>query len=209
MSALLAKLSLQDVNPGACYSPAGWLLDSEGKALVSYNPTAGEKIASVIQAAPGAIEQITTRADAAFKVWREVPAPKRWQGVRDLGNLLREYREPLGDLVSLEMGKIKAEGHGEMRAYAQVTIGDPLDASTLMGPLVNGLAAVEMFAAITQAQAQVQCISNWGQSCSTPPSSGALSKTITCPISEMHAFRAARCCAAECAQTSARNSSSH
>jgi len=120
MSALLAKLSLQDVNPGACYGPAGWLLDPEGKELVSYNPATGEKIASVMQAAPGAFEQVMTRAGAAFKAWREVPAPKRGQVVRDLGSLLREYQEPLGDLVSLEMGKIRAEGHGEVQEMIDI-----------------------------------------------------------------------------------------
>ena len=61
-----------------------------------------------------------TQADASFKAWREVPAPKRGQVVRDLGDLLREYKEPLGDLVSLEMGKIKAEGHGEVQEMIDI-----------------------------------------------------------------------------------------
>ena len=90
MKSLLAKLNLQDINPGACYGPDGWLSDPNGKELVSYNPTTGEKIASVLQATPGTFEQVMTQADAAFKVWREVPAPKRGQVVRDLGDLLRE-----------------------------------------------------------------------------------------------------------------------
>jgi aldehyde dehydrogenase (NAD+) len=120
MKALLAKLNLQDVNPGACYGPDGWLSDPKGRELVSYNPTTGEKIASVIQATRDAYEQVMTHADAAFKVWREVPAPKRGQVVRDLGDLLREYKEPLGDLVSLEMGKIKAEGHGEVQEMIDI-----------------------------------------------------------------------------------------
>ncbi len=120
MKTLLSKLNLRDVNPGACYGPDGWLSDPNGQELVSYNPTTGERIASVIQATAGSFEQIITRADAAFKTWREVPAPKRGQVVRDLGDLLREYKEPLGDLVSLEMGKIKAEGHGEVQEMIDI-----------------------------------------------------------------------------------------
>ena len=120
MKALLAKLNLQDINSGACYGPDGWLTDPKGKELVSYNPTTGEKIASVIQATSAAYEQVMTQADAAFKIWREVPAPKRGQVIRDLSDLLREYKEPLGDLVSLEMGKIKAEGHGEVQEMIDI-----------------------------------------------------------------------------------------
>ena len=120
MKSLLAKLNLQDINPGACYGPDGWLSDPNGKELVSYNPTTGEKIASVLQATSDTFAQVMTQADAAFKVWREVPAPKRGQVVRDLGDLLREHKEPLGDLVSLEMGKIKAEGHGEVQEMIDI-----------------------------------------------------------------------------------------
>lgn len=61
MKAVLAKLNLQDVNPGACYGPNGWLSDPNGQELVSYNPTSGERIASVIQATPAAYEQVMTR----------------------------------------------------------------------------------------------------------------------------------------------------
>ena len=120
MKAVLAKLNVHDLNLGACYGPDGWLSDPNGQELVSYNPTTGERIASVIQATPAAYEQVMTRASAAFKAWREVPAPKRGQVVRDLANLLREYQEPLGDLVSLEMGKIKAEGHGEVQEMIDI-----------------------------------------------------------------------------------------
>ncbi len=120
MKALFAKLNLQDINPGACYGADGWLSDPRGKELVSYNPTTGERIASVIQATPDTFAQVMRQAEAAFNVWREVPAPKRGQVVRDLGVLLREYKEPLGDLVSLEMGKIKAEGHGEVQEMIDI-----------------------------------------------------------------------------------------
>jgi len=56
----------------------------------------------------------------AFTTWRMVPAPKRGEVVRDLGEALRALKEPLGDLVSLEMGKIRAEGHGEVQEMIDI-----------------------------------------------------------------------------------------
>jgi len=110
-SSLLEKLKLQETNPGACHGPDGWISDPAGKPLVSKNPTTGEPIATVVQATPEAYETVVGAAARAFESWRMVPAPKRGELVRDLGNALRELKEPLGDLVSLEMGKIRAEGH--------------------------------------------------------------------------------------------------
>ena len=120
MKSLLDKLSIQDLNPGACSGLDGWLTDPRGKELLSYNPTTGEPIAWVIQASPGAYENIALRAEAAFRTWREVPAPRRGQVVRDLGNAVRELKEPLGDLISLEMGKIRAEGYGEVQEMIDI-----------------------------------------------------------------------------------------
>ncbi len=120
MKALLSKLSIKDVNPGACYGPDGWLADPNGKELISYNPTTGEAIAHIVQATPEVYEQVMLNAQAAFIQWCETPAPKRGQVVRDLGNALRELKEPLGDLVSLEMGKIRAEGHGEVQEMIDI-----------------------------------------------------------------------------------------
>jgi aldehyde dehydrogenase (NAD+) len=120
MKAILEKLDIQEVNPGACSGPEGWIEDPQGKELVSYNPTNGEALAKVIQASPATDERIISQADNAFKTWRSLPAPKRGQVVRDLGDALREYKEPLGDLVSLEMGKIRAEGHGEVQEMIDI-----------------------------------------------------------------------------------------
>ena len=118
--ALLSKLNLHDVNPGACYGPDGWLTDPQGEVLASYNPTTGEPLGRVVQATPHTYDEVVRRAEAAFKTWREVPAPKRGQLVRDLGNALRELKEPLGDLVSLEMGKIRVEGRGEVQEMIDI-----------------------------------------------------------------------------------------
>ncbi len=119
-SALLKKLSITEVNPGACFGPDGWIYDSHGKEMVSCNPATGEVIASVIQAGQDSYEQVLAEADRAFRTWRMVPAPKRGEVVRDLGAALRELKEPLGDLVSLEMGKIRGEGHGEVQEMIDV-----------------------------------------------------------------------------------------
>jgi aldehyde dehydrogenase (NAD+) len=119
-NALLSKLQINEVNPGACLGPDGWLTDPQGKAVVSINPTTGAPIASVLQASPECYQQVMDAASAAFLTWRETPAPRRGEVVRDLGNALREMKEPLGDLVSLEMGKIRAEGHGEVQEMIDI-----------------------------------------------------------------------------------------
>ncbi len=119
-SSLLDKLQLKDVNPGACHGPNAWIADPAGKQLVSYNPTTGEPIAKIAQATPEAYETVIAAAQKAFLSWRMVPAPKRGEVVRDLGQALRDFKEPLGDLVSLEMGKIRAEGHGEVQEMIDI-----------------------------------------------------------------------------------------
>lgn len=120
MKALLEKLNIQPVNAGASVGADGWIMDSNGKELVSYNPTTGEAIAKVVQASPQTYEKVASAAQDAFLKWRHVPAPKRGEVVRDLGNALREFKEPLGDLVTLEMGKIRAEGHGEVQEMIDI-----------------------------------------------------------------------------------------
>ena len=120
MKSLLEKLNIQPVNAGACIGPDNWLMDANGKKLVSYNPATGEALATVVQATPEIYQQVTAAAQETFLDWRKVPAPKRGEVVRDLGNALRELKEPLGDLVTVEMGKIKAEGHGEVQEMIDI-----------------------------------------------------------------------------------------
>ncbi len=120
MKSVLQKLHIQEVNPGACYGPDNWISDPNGSKLVSYNPTTGEVLGSVVQATAATYELVMKEADAAFKTWRNVPSPKRGELVRDIGNALREYREPLGELVTLEMGKIRAEGIGEVQEMIDI-----------------------------------------------------------------------------------------
>jgi aldehyde dehydrogenase (NAD+) len=120
MKSILEKLNIQEVNPGGCTGPDGWIEDPEGKSLISYNPTNGEPLAKVIQVTPAAYQKVIEAAQQAFVSWRNLPAPKRGQVVRDLGDALRENKEPLGALVSLEAGKIRPEGHGEVQEMIDV-----------------------------------------------------------------------------------------
>jgi aldehyde dehydrogenase (NAD+) len=120
MKNLLEKLNIQPVNAGACIGPDGWLKDPKGRELVSYNPTTGEPLAVVIEATPEIYEKVASAARQTYLKWRELPAPKRGQVVRDLGDALRELKEPLGDLVTVEMGKIRAEGHGEVQEMIDI-----------------------------------------------------------------------------------------
>jgi aldehyde dehydrogenase (NAD+) len=120
MRALLEKLNIQEVNSGACTGPDAWIEEPQGKPLISYNPTTGEPLAKVIQASPASYAKVIDAAQDAFLIWRKLPAPKRGQVIRDLGNALRELKEPLGDLVSLEMGKIQAEGQGEVQEMIDI-----------------------------------------------------------------------------------------
>ena len=121
MKALLEKLHLKEVNPGACSGPDGWIEDPDGKELVSYNPATGEPIAKVIQATPAAYDAVVRKAVRAFDTWRTMPAPRRGLVVRDLGVALHEAKESLGELITVEMGKIKAEGLGEVQEMIDIS----------------------------------------------------------------------------------------
>jgi len=106
--ALLDRLQIASVNAGACSGADGWIRGA-GDQLVSTNPATGEPIAAVTRSSPRDCEEVVSAAARAFEPWRDRPAPKRGELVRDLGNALREFKEPLGDLVTLEMGKIRVE----------------------------------------------------------------------------------------------------
>ncbi|GIK59104.1 MAG: aldehyde dehydrogenase [Chloroflexota bacterium] len=116
---LLDKLNLAAHNSGVCAGPDGWLPGS-AEPIVSTNPTTGEAIAAVSPATPAQTDQVVQAAQVAFHTWRQMPAPRRGLVVRDLGNVLRELAEPLGELVTLEMGKIRAEGIGEVQEMIDI-----------------------------------------------------------------------------------------
>ncbi len=120
MKGLLKKLNISEVNSGGCTGAKKWIKDKKGVELTSYNPTTGKPIARVIQVAEEGYETILSKASESFKTWRMVPAPKRGEIIRDIGQALREVKEPLGELVSLEMGKIKVEGMGEVQEMIDI-----------------------------------------------------------------------------------------
>ncbi len=112
---LLQELGVEEVNAGACTGEGQWIMTEGGRKLVSENPADGSSIAAVVQADVAAYEAVMKKAEERFLSWRMMPAPKRGEIVRELGDELRKYKEPLGRLVSLEMGKILSEGLGEVQ----------------------------------------------------------------------------------------------
>src|SRR5205823_2702512 len=91
-----------------------------GNELVSLNPSTGEPIARIQQANRADYDRVVAEAHAAFLTWRDVPAPKRGEVVRQIGDALRAKKTALGALVSLEMGKIRAEGEGEVQEMIDI-----------------------------------------------------------------------------------------
>ena len=120
MQSVLKELGIQKVNYGACSGSGQWSDSQEGGLLNSINPATGEAIASVYQATESDYERIVQDAEKAFKDFRKVPAPIRGQLVREMGEALREKKDALGSLVSLEMGKIKQEGDGEVQEMIDI-----------------------------------------------------------------------------------------
>ncbi|MBI2513613.1 MAG: aldehyde dehydrogenase family protein [Opitutae bacterium] len=91
-----------------------------GKLLSSHSPIDGSLLAQVRTATPEEYERALRRAAAAFEQWRTVPAPKRGEVIRQLGNALRDVKSELGALVTLEAGKIVAEGQGEVQEMIDI-----------------------------------------------------------------------------------------
>ncbi len=108
---ILASLGIEAENPGGFGGE--WI--GSGDVVVSTSPIDGEPIASVKQVTPEEYDSVVQAAHAAFLKWRLTPAPKRGETVRVLGNLLRDKKKDLGSLVTLENGKIQAEGEGEVQ----------------------------------------------------------------------------------------------
>lgn len=112
----LKRLGIEKVNPGGFNGR--WLGGGSGLEVIS--PVDGKLIATVMQCTAKDYERISREAQQAYEYWREVPAPKRGEVVRQLGQELREHKEDLGKLVTLEMGKILPEGVGEVQEMIDV-----------------------------------------------------------------------------------------
>jgi aldehyde dehydrogenase (NAD+) len=117
---ILSSLGLTQDNAGTWTTTGGWRKSTGGKVIESINPATGGVIAKVHCATEADYEQVVKDAEEAFKVWREVPAPKRGEAVRLVGEELRKHKDALGSLVSLEMGKIKPEGDGEVQEMIDI-----------------------------------------------------------------------------------------
>ncbi len=119
---ILDSLGLKGENPGACFGPGQWSTTTDAGTIDSINPAAGEVIASVHAASEADYERVLDQAGETARAWRQVPAPQRGEAVRLVTEALRKYKDPLGSLVAMEMGKIKPEGDGEVQEM--IDIGD-------------------------------------------------------------------------------------
>jgi aldehyde dehydrogenase (NAD+) len=118
--AVLRRLGLGPSNPGAWAGGRGWSSATDGALINVRNPANGALLAQVRPASPEDYEHVVSAAQAAATAWRDVPAPKRGEAVRLLGEALRQHRNDLGTLVSLENGKILAEGIGEVQEMIDI-----------------------------------------------------------------------------------------
>ncbi len=112
---ILQQLGLIDENYGACSGGNAWCRTTDAGVITSISPSNGEAIASVYSCNVADYERVMETAELAGQRWRQVPAPQRGDVVRQLGDLLRQHKDALGSLVSLEMGKSKQEGDGEVQ----------------------------------------------------------------------------------------------
>jgi aldehyde dehydrogenase (NAD+) len=114
----LQTLGIKKSNPGV--STGKKWLKSKGVLIESYSPVDGKLIGKVQSADEKVFAQVVAQSQKAFKEWRLVPAPKRGEVVRQIGVALRKYKEPLGKLVSYEMGKSYQEGLGEVQEMIDI-----------------------------------------------------------------------------------------
>jgi len=111
-------LNLKKENQGSA-TGNNWLI-SKGEILHSYSPVDGNLIGSIITTDQDCYNKIIQTAQEAFLYWRMMPAPARGEIIRQIGEALREYKEPLGKLVSYEMGKSLQEGYGEVQEMIDI-----------------------------------------------------------------------------------------
>jgi aldehyde dehydrogenase (NAD+) len=114
----LKALGIKSSNPGV--STGSKWIKSKGPVLESYSPVDGNLIGKVQAGDKVAFEKVVAQSKKAFIEWRQVPAPRRGEVVRQIGDSLRQYKEPLGKLVSYEMGKSLQEGLGEVQEMIDI-----------------------------------------------------------------------------------------
>ncbi len=118
MKDVLKQLGISTSNTGT--STGNKWIKSKGEIIKSFSPVDGKAIASVTTTTAAEYQQVVQTATEAFKIWRNIPAPKRGEIVRQIGEELRVSKEPLGKLVSYEMGKSLQEGMGEVQEMIDI-----------------------------------------------------------------------------------------
>ncbi|MFN8299357.1 MAG: aldehyde dehydrogenase family protein [Chitinophagales bacterium] len=118
MKQVLKQLGIAPTNSGVS-TGTKWV-KSKGETIVSYSPVDGKKIAEVTSATEKEYQQVIATAQSAYAVWRNMPAPQRGEIVRQIGEELRAFKAPLGQLVSYEMGKSLQEGLGEVQEMIDI-----------------------------------------------------------------------------------------
>jgi aldehyde dehydrogenase family 7 protein A1 len=113
----LADLGIEADNAGV-YCGGKW--SGSGKVITSYCPSTGKPIARVNSATEEEYEECLAAMEAGQKEWAKMPAPRRGEMVRQIGEALRAKRDQLGMLISLEMGKVKSEGIGEVQEFIDI-----------------------------------------------------------------------------------------
>ena len=113
----LKNLSINEINSGTS-TGSNWIATTD--LLDSYSPVDGKKIASVQLTSKEVYDAVVAKAEEAFAIWRLVPAPKRGEVVRQMGDEFRRHKDDLGRLVSWEMGKSLQEGLGEVQEIIDI-----------------------------------------------------------------------------------------
>ncbi len=117
---VLAALQLSGAESGTYLGNGEWSKTADAGVLEPVNPTTGEVLGRVQASSQADYDLIVERAQAAFKLWRSVPAPRRGEAIRLCADALRTHKDALGSLVALEMGKSKPEGDGEVQEMIDI-----------------------------------------------------------------------------------------
>lgn len=114
----IKDLGLSSMSHGASTGCDSW--ETKGEVITSWSPCDGKEIGKVKSATAEDYEKLVVKAQEAFKVWRKIPAPKRGEVIRQIGDEIRRYKTSLGKLVSYEMGKSLQEGYGEVQEMIDI-----------------------------------------------------------------------------------------
>ena len=112
MHNFLSRLGIEPVNSG-CWLPEAQ--ECTGRIVESIDPSSGQVIAKVQLASVADYERLMVKSQSVYQEWRNLPAPKRGEIVREMGNAMRDAKDDLGRLITLEVGKVLQEGLGEVQ----------------------------------------------------------------------------------------------